>query len=127
MLTQTKPLPVSWRDRLSRDESVRICRHILTKLEYYYLNVSEESLEDRTSGFEAKEFQFSTSKEQYVNQIGNGLKKLEEHVINRGNTIPLWLRYLPQVGNELESPLPTPPTEQRQQTHVQTRTQQQQV
>lgn len=81
-------LTVNWRDHLSRDERVKICRYIMTKLGSLYSNVSEDSLKQRTRSFEAKTFQSSKSREDYLNTIAKCLTKVEEHFNERNHSAP---------------------------------------
>lgn len=108
MTRPQQPFLDTWRDHFSRDERVKCCRYIMAKLISYYPNVSEDSLKQRTRSFEAKTWQTSKSRDDYLRTIASSLAKVDVHCkSNVSSSPPLHTKRtdngLPQHARPLES------------------------
>lgn len=69
----------NWRDRIPREERVKVCQHILGKLQEFYSSTPEESLKEKTRSFESNSYSAATSRTDYLRKIANGIGQIENH------------------------------------------------
>lgn len=70
----------NWRDAMTREDRIKVCKHILEKLSTYYQLVPEQALREKTSAFESQAYTRAESRSDYLRRIAGGLSNVERQV-----------------------------------------------